>query len=88
MFLKLIITRKSISISLLRPSFLNLILSFRFCTVLEYCEGNDLDFFLKQHKTIPEKESRSIIMQTVSALRYLNLYIKPPVIHYDLKPGN
>ena len=59
----------------------------RFCTVLEYCEGNDLDFFLKQHKTIPEKESRSIIMQTISALRYLNLYIKPPVIHYDLKPG-
>ena len=59
----------------------------RFCTVLEYCEGNDLDFFLKQHKTIPEKESRSIIMQTVNALRYLNLYIKPPVIHYDLKPG-
>lgn len=54
---------------------------------MEYCEGNDLDFFLKQHKTIPEKESRSIIMQTVSALRYLNVYIKPPVIHYDLKPG-
>jgi len=59
-----------------------------FCTVLEYCEGNDLDFYLKQHKTIPEKESRSIIMQTVSALRYLNVNIRPPVIHYDLKPGN
>jgi len=59
-----------------------------FCTVLEYCEGNDLDFFLKQHKTIPEKESRSIIMQTVSALRYLNVNVRPPVIHYDLKPGN
>lgn len=55
--------------------------------MLEYCEGNDLDFFLKQHKTIPEKESRSIIMQTVSALRYLNVNIRPPVIHYDLKPG-
>lgn len=27
-------------------------------------------------------------MQTVSALRYLNVNIKPPVIHYDLKPGN
>jgi hypothetical protein len=26
-------------------------------------------------------------MQTVSALRYLNVNIKPPVIHYDLKPG-
>jgi hypothetical protein len=28
----------------------------RFCTVLEYCDGNDLDFLLKQHKTISEKE--------------------------------
>lgn len=34
-----------------------------FCTVLEFCPGNDLDFFLKQNKTIPEKEARSIIMQ-------------------------
>lgn len=33
-----------------------------------------------------EKEARSIVMQIVSALRYLN-EIKPPIIHYDLKPG-
>ncbi|XP_048508789.1 serine/threonine-protein kinase tousled-like 2 isoform X4 [Athalia rosae] len=58
-----------------------------FCTVLEYCDGHDLDFYLKQHKTIPEREARSIVMQVVSALKYLN-EIKPPVIHYDLKPGN
>ncbi|KAK7110560.1 serine/threonine-protein kinase tousled-like 2 isoform X2 [Littorina saxatilis] len=58
-----------------------------FCTVLEYQKGNDLDFYLKQNKVIPEKEARSIIVQTSSALRYLN-EIKPPVIHYDLKPGN
>ena len=57
-----------------------------FCTVLEYCAGNDLDFYLKQNKTIAEKEARSIISQTVSALKYLNM-ISPPVIHYDLKPG-
>lgn len=63
-------------------------LSFRFCTVLEYIEGNDIDFFLKQHKVIPEKEARSVVMQTVSALRYLNNGIKPPVIHFDLKPAN
>ena len=62
--------------------------SFRFCTVLEYIEGNDIDFFLKQHKIIPEKEARSVVMQTVSALRYLNNGIKPPVIHFDLKPAN
>ena len=58
----------------------------RFCTVLGYCEGNDLDFYLKQNKFLTEKEARSIIVQTVSALKYLN-EIKPPVIHYDLKPG-
>lgn len=58
----------------------------RFCTVLGYCEGNDLDFYLKQNKCLTEKEARSIIVQTVSALKYLN-EIKPPVIHYDLKPG-
>ncbi|XP_047136271.1 serine/threonine-protein kinase tousled-like 2 isoform X1 [Hydra vulgaris] len=58
-----------------------------FVTVLEYCDGNDLDFILKQHKTIPEKEARVVMMQVVSALKYLNER-KPPVIHYDLKPGN
>ncbi|XP_072118026.1 serine/threonine-protein kinase tousled-like 1 isoform X2 [Mobula birostris] len=58
-----------------------------FCTVLEYCEGNDLDFYLKQHKLMSEKEARSIVMQIANALRYLN-EIKPPIIHYDLKPGN
>lgn len=54
--------------------------------MLEYCEGNDLDFYLKQHKLMSEKEARSIVMQIVNALRYLN-EIKPPIIHYDLKPG-
>ena len=54
--------------------------------MLEYLEGNDLDLYLKQNKTIGEKEARSIMVQTVSALRYLN-EIKPPIIHYDLKPG-
>lgn len=78
-----------------------------FCTVLEYCDGHDLDFYLKQvndccscrrcgaltylffftqHKTISEREARSIVMQVSSALKYLN-EIKPPIIHYDLKPG-
>jgi len=57
-----------------------------FCTVLEYCDGHDLDFYLKQHKFIAEREARSIIMQVVHALKYLN-EIKPAIIHYDLKPG-
>lgn len=55
--------------------------------MMEYCEGNDLDFYLKQHKLMSEKEARSIVMQIVNALKYLN-EIKPPIIHYDLKPGN
>lgn len=53
---------------------------------MEYCDGNDLDFYLKQHKLMSEKEARSIVMQIVNALKYLN-EIKPPIIHYDLKPG-
>jgi Protein kinase domain len=39
-----------------------------FCTVLEYCDGHDLDFYLKQHKIIPEKEARAIIMQVSVSL--------------------
>ncbi|EDV27194.1 uncharacterized protein TRIADDRAFT_23353 [Trichoplax adhaerens] len=58
-----------------------------FCTVLEYNNGTDLDIHLKQSKYLPEREARSIVIQVVSALRYLN-EIKPPIIHYDLKPGN
>uniref|UniRef100_A0A915EVB0 Protein kinase domain-containing protein n=1 Tax=Ditylenchus dipsaci TaxID=166011 RepID=A0A915EVB0_9BILA len=58
-----------------------------FCTVLDYCDGNDLDFYLKQHKQIPEKEARCIMMQVVSALKYLGER-RQPIIHYDLKPAN
>ena len=43
-------------------------------------------FVFFQHKTISEREARSIVMQVSSALKYLN-EIKPPIIHYDLKPG-
>lgn len=54
--------------------------------MLEYVDGNDLDFLLKQQKMLPEREVRAIILQTLSALKYLN-EIKPPIIHFDLKPG-
>ena len=53
---------------------------------MEFCGGNDLDFYLKQHRLMGEKEARTIIMQVVSALVYLNS-LERPVIHYDLKPG-
>ena len=58
-----------------------------FCTVLEYCEGPDLGFHLKKHKTLPEKEARIIIKQIVNGIKYLNQN-NPKVIHYDLKPQN
>jgi tousled-like kinase len=58
-----------------------------FCTVLEYCDGNDLDLYLKQHGCLTEKETRLVIGQVVDALRYLSER-NPPVIHYDLKPAN
>ncbi|MES1901944.1 MAG: Serine/threonine-protein kinase tousled-like 2, partial [Paramarteilia canceri] len=58
-----------------------------FCTVLEYVDGPDLDFFLKQNRIISERESRAIISQLINALKYLN-ELPNPVIHYDLKPAN
>lgn len=58
-----------------------------FCTVLEYCEGCDLDSYLRLHKTLSEKEARSIISQVFSGLQYLAEQ-KRRIIHYDLKPGN
>jgi len=58
-----------------------------FCTVLDYCKGGDLEEYLKENKILPEKEARVIIMQIFSGLKYLNTR-SPPIIHYDLKPGN
>ena len=36
---------------------------------------------------LPPLQARAIVIQTMSALKYLN-EIKPPVIHFDLKPGD
>eukprot|EP00042_Codosiga_hollandica_P035692 m.266683 g.266683 ORF g.266683 m.266683 type:complete len:359 (-) comp54705_c0_seq3:412-1488(-) len=59
-----------------------------FCTVLEYCSGQDLDFVLKQSHTLTERDARSKIAQILSALKHFNTEVHPPVIHYDLKPAN
>uniref|UniRef100_A0A8C6QTI9 Protein kinase domain-containing protein n=1 Tax=Nannospalax galili TaxID=1026970 RepID=A0A8C6QTI9_NANGA len=56
-------------------------------TCREYRIHKELDHPRIQHKLMSEKEARSIAMQIVNALRYLN-EIKSPIIHYDLKPGN
>lgn len=59
-----------------------------FCTVLEYCDGYDLDFQLKQSKRLPEKSAKATLVQLLSALKYLNLPERGrAIIHYDLKPG-
>ena len=59
----------------------------KFATVLEYCEGEDLDYRLKTKKVLQEKEARSILLQVLCGLKYLNSG-KQKIIHYDLKPGN
>jgi tousled-like kinase len=48
-----------------------------FATVLEYCRGTDLEKLLKQHGQLPEREARAIVIQVLSALRYLNGYSSP-----------
>lgn len=58
-----------------------------FGTVLELCEGDTLDAYLKRYGALPEKEARGIIIQLLSGLRYMNTNGKM-VIHYDIKPAN
>lgn len=57
------------------------------CTILEYCEGEDLDIRLKKRGKFPEKESKNIIEKVLEVVKYLNER-DPKIIHYDLKPGN
>lgn len=45
-----------------------------FCTVLELCDGPDLSYYLKKYKQFPEKEAKIILMQILSALKYLNTH--------------
>lgn len=58
-----------------------------FITVLEYCDGSDLDMYLKIHKSMPEKEAKLIISQIFAGLKYLNER-EQKIIHFDLKPAN
>ncbi|KAL2911807.1 Serine/threonine-protein kinase tousled-like 2 [Polyrhizophydium stewartii] len=60
---------------------------YSFCTILEFVDGQNLETTLQQVKCFSEKEARSIVIQTVAALKYLN-ELERPIIHYDLKPGN
>ncbi len=61
-----------------------------FCTVLEFCDGQDLDIYLKtkaSKQQLNDRDARYLITQVFSGLKYLNEQ-KQRIIHYDLKPGN
>ena len=38
---------------------------------MEYCDGNDLDFQIKQNGAVPEKEAKCKLVQVVKALKYV-----------------
>lgn len=63
-----------------------------FATVLECCNGTDLDTLLKARRRLPENEARAIILQIISGMQYLSQPSpdgqRQGIIHYDLKPGN
>jgi tousled-like kinase len=63
-----------------------------FATVLEACEGTDLDTLLKNKRYLPEREARAILLQILSGMNYLSQPsedgTRQGIIHYDLKPGN
>ena len=56
-------------------------------TVLEYCEGGDLDMQLKKRNSFTEKEAKAIIEKLLLVVKYLNER-ETKIIHYDLKPAN
>ena len=43
-----------------------------FCTVLEYCEGDDLSIFLKKNGRLDETIAKFIAYQLISAINYLS----------------
>lgn len=49
-----------------------------FATVMELCRGPDLDGILKERGSLPEREARPILLQVLSALRYLAGVDTPP----------
>lgn len=61
-----------------------------FATVMELCDGGDLDQTLRAYGHLSEKEAKNVIFQVLDGLVYLNDpgSNKPRVIHYDLKPAN
>ncbi|CAJ1356843.1 unnamed protein product [Effrenium voratum] len=61
--------------------------SHAFVIVLELCEGETLDLRLKMQGPLQEKEAKTIMVQILNGLRYLNICGRK-IIHYDIKPSN
>ena len=53
--------------------------------ILEYCEGNDLDFYIENKKLFNEDEIKFIMSELIEAIEFLH---KNGVIIKDLKPDN
>ena len=62
-----------------------------FATVLECCDGTDLDTLLKNRRVLPERDARAILLQILTGMLYLSQPSqdgsRQGIIHYDLKPG-
>jgi len=43
-----------------------------FATVLECCQGTDLDTLLKRKKRLPERQARAILLQILTGMQYLS----------------
>ena len=62
-----------------------------FCTVLEYCDGHDLDFYLKQHKIIGEREARYATVVSLLVANFLflsselSLFTGPSLLKWYLR---
>eukprot|EP00347_Sterkiella_histriomuscorum_P022146 403331520 len=72
------------------PNIIKLIQKYRnkefYNIILEYCNGGDLKNHLKQNGVFSEISARDLIIQLVSALKYL--HEERRTIHRDIKPQN
>ncbi|KAI6222949.1 BMA-TLK-1, isoform e [Aphelenchoides fujianensis] len=57
-----------------------------FCSVLEYCNGDDLEQYLKKHKQMPEKDAPRVIKQASVAKREEQLAAAPETFVYGVTP--
>jgi len=53
--------------------------------IQEFCDSGDLDGYLAQHKSMPEKDALKFLTDILTGFIQL---IKNGIIHRDLKPAN